>query len=204
MTTTTRQQFAGETFRGNWQRRDCFIWFEQPEHSEDFGLWILSHRDSGLIDQSNGAAIRKRLAKYEACGDVIFFGCSHWLVGSTDEMAVRVCDLGTTTETDAFKELKEIVEAIDQYPILDESDYSEREYESAIQGIDCMAIGDIQLPTAAPDDWKEQVYSWLGDNEPNELENTDDRGAFPSAESIDRALTALGIAHVSTLKRRNH
>jgi hypothetical protein len=190
---TTTEKFAAETFAGNWERRKCFVWFEQPEHAEDYGLWVLSHRDSGLIDQSNGAVIRQRLEKFEAAGDVIFFGCSHWLVGTTNEMAVRVYEPGTTKTTPAFKELSAIVDQIERYPILDESDYSEREYESALAGIDCMVIGKIHIPIDAPEDWKEQVYSWLSDNEPNELANCDDQGAFPAVDSIGCALVALGI-----------
>ena len=56
---------------------------------------------------------------------------------------MRVYQPGTTETTAAFDELAEIVEAIDAYPILDESDYSDRQYESALAGIDCMMIGDV-------------------------------------------------------------
>jgi hypothetical protein len=188
---TTTHNFSPETFQGNWQRRQCFVWFERPDDAEEFGLWILSHRDSGLVDRSNGAIIRKRLAKFEVSGDVIFFGCSHWAVGHTDEMAVRVYQPGTTQTTAAFDELAEIEDATEAYPILDESDYSDREYESALEGIDCMMLGDV--PKDVPDDWKEQVYGWLSNNEPNELENTDDRGAFPDSAAIKRALLDLGL-----------
>jgi hypothetical protein len=108
-----------------------------------------------------------------------------------DEMAVRVYQAGTTETTAAFDELAEIVEACEQYPILDESDYSQREYESALQGIECMMLGD--LPEDAPDDWRQQVYEWLSNHEPNELENTDDRGAFPASDAVKRALLDLGL-----------
>jgi hypothetical protein len=185
--------FTPESFRANWQRRDSFVWWAAPTDADEFGLWMLSHRDSGLIDQSNGAVIRSRLAKYEAAGDVIFFGCSHWLVGSTEEVAVRVYQPGTRETTAAFDELAAIVDACDHYPILDDGDYSDREYAAAIQGIECTAAGEIDLPATAADDWPDQVYSWLSDNEPGELENTDDRGAFPSSESIRRAATAVGL-----------
>jgi hypothetical protein len=191
MATITRH-FGPETFRGNWERRDSFIWFERPDDAEEYGLWVLSHRDSGLIDQSNGAVIRERLSRFVDSGDVNFFGCSHWLVGHTDEMAVRVYKPDATETTEAFDELAEIVEAIVVYPILGESDYAEREYASALQGINCTILGDV--PEDAPADWREQVYSWLADNAPNELENSDDRGAFPAEVAVKRALIALGIA----------
>jgi hypothetical protein len=44
---STREKFVAETFAVNWERRQRFVWFEQPEHAEDYGLWVLSHRDSG-------------------------------------------------------------------------------------------------------------------------------------------------------------
>ena len=188
---TTTKNFTPEAFRGNWQRRQCFVWWEQPDDAEEYGLWILSHRDSGLIDQSNGAMIRKRLAKFVESGDVLFFGCSHWLVGHTNEMAVRVYQPGTTDTTAAFDELAEVVEACDQYPILDDSDYSEREYESALKVIACSMLGDV--PENVPDDWREQVYSWLSEHEPREVENIDDRGAFPDSAATRRALLDLGL-----------
>jgi len=33
---TATEKFAAETFAGNWERRQCFVWLEQPEHAEDY------------------------------------------------------------------------------------------------------------------------------------------------------------------------
>jgi hypothetical protein len=106
---------------------------------------------------------------------------------------VRVYQPGTTDTTAAFDELSEIVEACEGYPLLDESDYSDREYQSALEGIASTVIGEVEIPEDAPDNWTEQVYSWLYDNEPNELENRDDRGAYPDSAAVKRALLDLGL-----------
>ena len=182
-----------EQFRDNWTRRSCFVWFHQPDDAEEFGLRILSHRDSGLIDQSNSAIIRKRLLPFVKSGDVIFFDCGHWAVGTTHEVAVRVYKSGTTETTAAFDELARIVEELDGYPILDESDYSSREYEAAMEGIRLSILGTDLYEQTLPEGWAYKVFGWLDDNEPNELENRDDQGAFPSSDTVRSALLDLGL-----------
>jgi hypothetical protein len=44
-----------------------------------------------------------------------------------------------------------------------------------------------------PDGWAGQVYEWLSANNDRELENRDDRGAYPSRNAIAEALNAIGI-----------
>jgi len=57
---------------------------------------------------------------------------SHWAVGYLDGYSIRVYgkDGGIT---DAFNEFCRIKERLDDYPILNESDYSEREYEATLE-----------------------------------------------------------------------
>ena len=43
-----------------------------------------------------------------------------------------------------------------------------------------------------PEGWDSEVYSWLSDNDPNQLENRDDQGGWPDEESLRVAFTALG------------
>jgi len=44
-----------------------------------------------------------------------------------------------------------------------------------------------------PDDWVGQVYSWLSDNDSNQLKNRDDQGGYPSEDSLRAAFEALGF-----------
>lgn len=70
-------------------------------------------------------------ASEERGDDVIDTSASHWALGSVRELFVRVYTDETETEfTPAFKEAVDIAAALESYPILDESDYSERETEA--------------------------------------------------------------------------
>jgi hypothetical protein len=77
--------------------------------------------------------------------------------------------------------------------VLDDQVYSDLEYESAMDGIrqqiQCADTDRDSLPIDLPN----RVYSWLDDNEPGELENVDDRGAWPCEESVERAMLAVVV-----------
>ena len=76
-------------------------------------------------------------------------------------------------------------------PILDDEDYSRREYEATVENIsDCAwRIKDDYEP---PDDWQYSVYDWLSDKDCGAIENSYDQGGYPSEESLRAALDALG------------
>lgn len=192
---TVQQQFTPEAFRGNWQRRDSFSWFVRPDDAEEFGLWILSHRDSGLLYRSNEAVIRRLMRPYEASGDVLFLIFNHWAYGYTHEIAVRAYRPGTQQTTEAFDAFAEIVARLEDYPVLDDGDYGEKEYESALEGIRLSLLGGEIKADRLPDGWEHEVYNWLSEYEPSEMENRDDQGAFPSRESVLRALSAMNLIH---------
>lgn len=65
--------------------------------------------------------------------DVTFESHSSWLVGHIDGFSVRVFRDGQVTE--AFRTYHDLAERMDNYPVLDESDYSERKYEATIENI---------------------------------------------------------------------
>ena len=77
------------------------------------------------------------------------------------------------------------------YPLLDESDYSDREYQATLENI-ADAAWRVARQYELPEGWERQVFSWLWDHEQNEIENTDDRGGYPSEESLRRAFEGLG------------
>lgn len=104
-----------------------------------------AERGDDLIAESNyltavsmleGAIAHDESGASEARGDDIIDGSSsHWLVGSMRELYVRVYD-DAGEFTPAFREAVDIAGAIREYPLLDESDYSEREnaaWESAVE-----------------------------------------------------------------------
>ena len=126
---------------GNWKRFHGFVWFRRRE-IDDAERWtvIYTHnRDSGLLDQSNASVIRKTLEPFE-CGndpDVVFESHSRWAVGHVDGFSLRVFHNGEITE--AFQRYHELVARMNNYPILDESDYSARQHEATLENIELAA-----------------------------------------------------------------
>lgn len=180
---------------GNWQKFPSFAWYsgDRPHDADNFAIVETHHRDSGLLAQSNAAAIAKALEPFTEGDDpdVRDFSANHWAVGWTEGHAVRVLQKDGEP-TAAFLALVECECAMADYPVLDDSDYSEREYDAALS-----SIADREnLTLDAPDGWADNVFGWLSENEQEELENTDGNGAYPSDESIARAVTALGFADV--------
>lgn len=98
----------------------------------------------------------------------------------------------------AHRKAQSIVAALSDYPVLDESDFSEREHEASLENIkevirqienDVDSNSDIDLGF---DEHASEVFSWLWDNEQSEVECHDGGGAYPSRESVERAIVALG------------
>jgi hypothetical protein len=77
------------------------------------------------------------------------------------------------------------------YPILDEGDYSEREYQATFDNLD-QAAWKLKQEFELPADWQSSVFSWLGDHRPNALENVDDQGGWPDDADLEAAFESLG------------
>lgn len=186
---------AAKKAAGNWQHFDSFIWFRDQE-LEDADSWAIVYsrnRDSGLLDQSNAAFIEKALEPFTESDDpdVVAEQHSHWAVGHVDGYSIRVYD-GDGNITEAFRTYFELLEQMDAYPILDESDYSQREYDATHLNVE-EAAWRIKTQFVLPEDWVSQVYSWLSDNDSSEIENRDDTGGYPSEESLRAAFKALNF-----------
>ena len=182
---------------GNWKRMDSFAWFRESEidDSDHWAIIYTHHRESGLLDRSNAGVIGKAMMsfteKVDDDPDVVMETHSHFAVGWIAGFSIR-CINHNGKVTEAFKQYAGLKESMDQYPILDEEDYSNREYEATVENI-VDAARSIDDEYELPNDWQYEVYSWLSDNESGELESTGDQGGYPSTESIVRAFTALGF-----------
>lgn len=187
---------AATQVAGNWQRFNSFIWFRDRE-VEDADQWaiIYTHnRDSGLLDQSNARVISKAMAPFTDGDDpdVVIESHSHWAVDHVDGFSIRVFD-GNGEITEAFRKYHELAEAMDQYPILDESDYSERELEATLENIEDAAWR-LKNEFDLPEGWVWQVYDWLSENRSGEVDNTDDQGGYPSEAAMREAFAALNFS----------
>lgn len=181
---------AAKEAAGNWQKFRCFVWWREREMKDahEWAIIYTHNRDSGLLDQSNAAVIAKALAPF-ADKDVVFESHSHWAVGHVDGFSLRVFRRGKITK--AFRVYHELAEQMEAYPILDEADYSNREYEATFENIP-LAAWRIKNRFKLPQDWESEVYSWLSDNRCSALENTDDQGGWPDEDDLEAAFVALG------------
>jgi len=178
---------------GNWKRFDSFAWFRKSEigDSDSWSIHYTNHRESKLLDRSNSKVIRSAMCQFAEGDDpdLVFESHSHFAVGYIEGFSIRVFRIGQIT--DAFKSFHQLMERMDNYPILDESDYGEAEIEATYENIP-IAAGQLKHEFNLPTDWVDQVYGWLSTNRENALENTSDEGGFPSEEDIEDAFVALG------------
>ena len=184
---------AASKAAGNWAAFDSFVWFRKGE-IDDPSEWAViyhSHRDSGLLDQSNAAVIVKAMEQFTEVDDpdVVFESHNHFAVGHIDGFSIRVFRNGTITE--AFKTYHELAERMAEYPILDEEDYSNRESEATYENID-LAAWRLQQTFDLPEDWQSSVFDWLWQNNDSALENVDNQGGWPEEDDLEAAFSALG------------
>ena len=184
---------AAKTAAGNWQRFQCFVWFRDRDlkRPEDWSIVYTHNRDSGLLDQSNAAVINKAMLPFTNGDDpdVVFESHSHWAVGSVDGFSVRVFKRGRITK--AFRVYHELSERMADYPILDESDYSERELNATYENVD-HAAWKLKREFSLPEDWQSDVYDWLSNHRDHALENTDDQGGWPGDDDLEAAFAGIG------------
>ena len=184
MTTTTRIDWtdveqAASLLAGNWRQFDSFAWHRSYDldDADRWCVWYTSSRDAGLLERSNESAINERLRLFSEGDDpdLMFERHSHWAVGHLDGFSIRVYRQDGSI-TPAFEEFCRIKERLDDYPVLDESDYSEREFEATLDNY----RGEMwRLKDTLPAGWEAEVYSWFGDNGRDRfIENRDDQGGW--------------------------
>jgi hypothetical protein len=184
---------AAKVAAGNWKRFESFAWFREDE-IDDSGNWaiIYTHnRDSGLLDQSNADQIAKAMEPFTDGDDpdVVMESHDHWAVGHVDGFSIRV--YRDKHITDAFRTYHDLMEQLDGYPVLDEEDYSRREYEATLENI-ADAAWRLKHEYSLPDGWEGDVYSWLSDHRQRAVENRDDQGGYPEEDDLREAFDALG------------
>ena len=184
---------AASQAAGNWKRYSCFCWdrLREIDDPDDWAIIYTHHRDSGLLDQSNAAAMADALRSFSESEnpDVVFESHSHWAVGHVDGFSMRVYRDGEITE--AFHTYHGLMEQLDGYPVLDEADYSSREYEAALENIEDAAWR-FKSTYDLHDGWEADVYEWLSAHRTGAVENKDDRGAYPSEHDLQDAINAMG------------
>lgn len=191
-----------EEFAGNWKEFDSFAWFDKKEYSnpELWGMYYTQNRDSRLMEQSNHQAIIKLMDVHINRGNAIVEVHSHWAYGWIEGLVIRVY----TTRgkiTRSFKEFLKIMQNLEDYPVLDEDDYCEREYEATLWGIE-----DQLKYVLNKDEFEElefsnmllsEVTQYFYSVEQDEIESRDDLGGYPSEESMVRALESVNAERLN-------
>ena len=197
----TDLETAGKALAGAWRDIPCFCWHRgyELDDADRWMLWYSSSRDAGLLEQSNAEVFNDRLRPFSEGDDpdLVFERHSHWAVGYLDGFSIRVyrTDGSITTAFEAFCEVKE---ALADYPILDETDYSEREWRETLDNYRSEMWREKDLPEG----WEAEVYSYFSDNCMDEFtENKDDRGGWAPREKIVEALQALGLLPTVVVER---
>jgi len=107
----------------DWSDLDDTVW----------GRMFGRSRDSDLIEESNWSVICEEMEKYEH--DWTTETASHWAVGWVEYGRVRVYDK-QGNYTAGFLHCVEISERLSEYPLLDEEDFSRREFEEAWEQVE--------------------------------------------------------------------
>jgi hypothetical protein len=184
---------AGEA-AGNWKRFESFGWARAFDlgDADQWAIYYTHHRDSGLLDQSNDRVIAGAMAPYTEGDDpdVVFERHSHFAVGWIDGFSVRVLRDGRPTE--AFRAYRRLAEKLDEYPVLDEEDYSRSEHEATLDNI-VDAAWRLKRGYELPEGWECEVCSWLWEHRPRAVEDRDDRGGYPEEADLVASFIALGF-----------
>lgn len=179
---------------GNWKKFKCFSPASCIEDTDT--IITLSHRDERLLEQSNREAIEAALTEVseQTNGDYHEMSSNHFAFGHTYDVVMAPI-LKTDSEHPAefvnpvFEKLFELQKQMEDYPCLDEEDYSRREYEATIENIKSEFGSEIS--DKAPENWAKQVYSWLSDFDQEAVDNCDDQGGYPSSEQIRNAIAGI-------------
>lgn len=185
---------AAKAEAGNWRKFDSFAWHRESEvdNPDEWSIVYSHHRDSGLLDQSNAEMIGEALEEFTFGDDpdVVPEHHHHWAVGWIDGFSIRVFKRGRVTK--AFATYHDIMERLADYPVLDDEDYSRREFEATLENIGDAAWR-LKRDFELPEGWEVDVYRWFSNNDGSAIENRDDQGGYPSEDELRAAFAALGF-----------
>ncbi len=117
------------------QRPGSFgLWSEHPHYADMFVTWalgpVIETRDSDTLERCNARALREYLAKDRTLAkDWCETEAGHWAVGHVTHLSFRVIDR-RGNPTRIARVLREWFDALSDYPVANESLYSEMETEA--------------------------------------------------------------------------
>lgn len=185
------QELAAEA-AGNWRKFPSFGWHPQPEDADKWTIVYTNNRDADLLTQSNAKAIDERIMSFE--DDVLAECHRHWACGWVEGYAIRVYNPDGTVSK-AFEEWCAIQEELENYPVLDEDEFSQREHDATWENLESVVSRVWRYSDREgdqPEDLTQQVWDYLWENDQRQLDSVDGQGGYPSEESVENALVELG------------
>lgn len=188
---TELEPWAAE-LAGNHRKFASFGWHNRPENDEQYGIVYMTNRDADLLTQSNWETALKLLEEYLEADepDIWTEVHNHWAVGWVEGFVVRVYD-DSGEITPAANALNELREQLEDYPVLDEEDWSQREFDAQHEAIADVYLRKSEKADDLPDDWVEQVWSYLWDNDQAAFDGYDGGVDW---EKCEEAMIELGFA----------
>jgi hypothetical protein len=155
------------------------------------------HRDSEIIEQSNFAAALDRLGG-ENDESVVVARCGHWAVGWVETLYVKI-------DSDKIQEAYKIFSELENYPVLDDQDLSDREFEDSMETADfCLEefMGDFKISKrykktalATLQDHIMSMRSWCGEAFYSEEEFYDRlNDGYHNSEGLEEFWKIVGTA----------
>lgn len=156
---------------------------------------VIRTRDSNLLDSSNANALEAALENIREFQDeyqIVHAG--HWAVGWVDHLAFHAVD-ENREPTQIFKWILGWFDALGEYPVANDEDYSRRQHEVLIKDINDAGHRIEEGGPTEETGWEESVREWLEENGSHNarrsLEDPENWGVRP--EDVEQALRALGL-----------
>jgi hypothetical protein len=110
---------------------DAFAYFGDRDLGVSWGFAGIgtTNRDADPLTESNHVIAWKDLSEAFP-DDVELLHSTHWMCGWVDEILVRVVEQGKPTA--AFMAVVRLQERLEHYPVLDETDFSAREWDDLV------------------------------------------------------------------------
>jgi len=187
MLTESKIAEYAEKLANNWKKFDSFAW--SPPDNGTWGIYYTHNRDSTLLDESNHHSLLEIFEEELSNSEEFFIERhNHWAVGWVEGFVFKVYEDGTQKVTEVFEKLCEQLERLENYPLLDEDDYSKREYDATLEN--------ISFECGYAKGHEAEVFSWLYEHNDSAIENVDDQGGYPSQKQILEALDQLYLLSI--------
>jgi len=127
-----------------------------PDHVKDLSLYAraeVQKFNDELIDESNVHAIEEMLKQYVENGEVYL---------NENSMYVKVWGAPDKLETtEAYGEVVGILDQMENYPLLDEDDHSQREWRKSVEDVERDFKSLVR--DDAPEGWREMIAAWYSE-----------------------------------------